>query len=268
MKGKKFIAPGAWFDMVYPADWSEFEDGEGSFLFYNPDKWTGNFRISAFRGNDNYGKECVDLELKENRQSRILRIGKMDCAYSVEQFTEEDGVYENHQWVTGSADVAFEISFAIRAGDPVDVARNIIESLHVRHIGVKYPAEVIPVRLSEILQIDEAFDWVQEEVKQLLKKDFRAEEEDVENMQRLVESGKLNPKKRDAWIALGITLCVILANEVEGMEWRTLVDGNREAPVMVSVDDEMTLIDPMKLVWSRVKAGEKIDLVEIYKEIL
>lgn len=268
MKGKKFIAPGAWFDMVYPADWSEFEDGEGSFLFYNPDKWTGNFRISAFRGNENYGKECVDLELKENRQSRIVRIGSMDCAYSMEQFTEEDGVYENHQWVTGAADVAFEISFAVKAGDPVDVARSIIESLHVRRLGVKYPAEVIPVRLSEILQIDEAFDWVQEEVKQLLKKDFRAEEEDVENMQRLVESGKLNPKKRDAWIALGITLCVILANEVEGMEWRTLVDGNREAPVMVSVDDELTLIDPMKLVWSRVKAGEKVNLVEIYKDIL
>ena len=144
----------------------------------------------------------------------------------------------------------------------------LIESLHVRRLGVKYPAEVIPVRLSEILQIDEAFDWVQEEVKQLLKKDFRAEEEDVENMQQLVESGKLNPKKRDAWIALGITLCVILANEVEGMEWRTLVDGNREAPVMVSVDDELTLIDPMKLVWSRVKAGEKVNLVEIYKDIL
>ena len=108
----------------------------------------------------------------------------------------------------------------------------------------------------------------QEQVKQRLKKDFRAEEEDVENMQRLVESGELNPKKRDAWIALGITLCVILANEVEGMEWRTLVDGNREAPVMVCIDDEDTLIDPMKLVWSRVKAGEKVDLVEVYKEIL
>ena len=124
------------------------------------------------------------------------------------------------------------------------------------------------MRLSEILQIDEAFDWVQDEVKQLLKKDFRAEEEDVANMQRLVESGKLNPKKREPWIALGITLCVILANEVEGMEWRTLVDGNREAPVMVSVDDEDTLIEPLKLVWSRVKAGETVDLVEVYKQIL
>lgn len=36
MQGKKFISPGAWFSMNYPSDWNEFEDGEGSFSFYNP----------------------------------------------------------------------------------------------------------------------------------------------------------------------------------------------------------------------------------------
>ena len=40
MQGKKFISPGAWFSMNYPSDWNEFEDGEGSFLFYNPDVWS------------------------------------------------------------------------------------------------------------------------------------------------------------------------------------------------------------------------------------
>ena len=24
-QGKKYISPGAWFSMVYPADWNEFE---------------------------------------------------------------------------------------------------------------------------------------------------------------------------------------------------------------------------------------------------
>ena len=52
--------------MVYPADWNEFEDGEGSFLFYNPNEWTGNFRISAYKGSATYGKEAVEQELKEN----------------------------------------------------------------------------------------------------------------------------------------------------------------------------------------------------------
>ena len=54
-QGKKYISPGAWFSMVYPADWNEFEDGEGSFLFYNPNEWTGNFRISAYKGDTAYG---------------------------------------------------------------------------------------------------------------------------------------------------------------------------------------------------------------------
>ena len=60
MQGKKFIS------MIYPSDWNEFEDGEGSFLFYNPEVWTGNFRISAYRGADDYGRESVRQELKEN----------------------------------------------------------------------------------------------------------------------------------------------------------------------------------------------------------
>ena len=51
--------------MVYPADWNEFEDGEGSFLFYNPNEWTGNFRISAYKGDTAYGRESVKQELKE-----------------------------------------------------------------------------------------------------------------------------------------------------------------------------------------------------------
>lgn len=67
-------------------------------------------------------------------------------------------------------------------------------------------------------------------------------------------------------MAIGITLCVILTNEVDGMEWRTLVDGNREAPVLLNVATG-ALIDPMKLVWSKVKAGEPCNLAETYQNL-
>ena len=74
-QGKKYISPGAWFSMVYPADWNEFEDGEGSFLFYNPNEWTGNFRISAYKGDTAYGRESVKQEYFghtcENRSSGL-----------------------------------------------------------------------------------------------------------------------------------------------------------------------------------------------------
>ena len=42
----KYISPGGWFSLEYPMGWHEFEDTEESFLFYNPDRWTGN---SAYR---------------------------------------------------------------------------------------------------------------------------------------------------------------------------------------------------------------------------
>ena len=261
---KKYISPGAWFSMEYPAVWSEFEDSEGSFLFYNPDEWTGNFRISAYRSNTaDYGRESVRQELKENASATLVRVGALDCAYSKEMFEEGGEYYTSHIWITGVDDVVFECSFTVRKGESVAEAERVIASLQVRKPGVKYPAELIPVRLSEIYQIDEAYEWVEKTVKDLLKKDFQGVEEDVESMQQVVDRGVIGPKKKDQWLALGITLCVIMANEVDGMEWRTLIDGNREVPVLLNTATGQW-IDPMKLAWSKVKAGEKVNLAEAY----
>ncbi len=264
---KKFISPGAWFSMVYPADWNEFEDGEGSFLFYNPDEWTGNFRISAYKGSATYGKEAVKQELKENISAVSVKVGQLDCAYSKEMFEEEGTYYTSHVWITGMGDIAFECSFTVRKGESAVEAEKVIASLEVRKSDQKYPAEVIPVRLSEIYQINESFEWVSTTVKEQLKKDFQGLEEDIANMQQIVDSGSIGAKKKELWLALGITLCVILTNEVDGMEWRTLVDGNREVPILLNVETN-AMIDPMKLVWSKVKAGQACDLAETYKNLL
>ena len=140
MQGKKFISPGAWFSMNYPSDWNEFEDGEGSFLFYNPDVWTGNFRISAFKGNASYGKDAIRQELKENDSASLVKIGT---------------------------------SFTVPKGGSTKEAEEVIATLEARKEGEKYPAELISVRLSEIYQINEGYEWVVSTVKQELKKDFQ-----------------------------------------------------------------------------------------------
>ena len=106
-QSKKFISPGAWFSMLYPADWNEFEDGEGSFLFYNPSEWTGNFRISAYKGNAMYGREVTRQELKDNPSAVSVKIGSLACAYSKEMFEEEGAYYTSHLWITGVDDVAY-----------------------------------------------------------------------------------------------------------------------------------------------------------------
>ena len=123
------------------------------------------------------------------------------------------------------------------------------------------------MRLSEIYQINEAYVWVSTTVKEQLKKDFQGQEEDIAGMQQIMDSGNIGANKKETWLAVGIALCVILSNEVDGMEWRTLIDGNREAPVLLNMATD-TMIDPMKLVWSKVKAGEPCNLAEVYKNLL
>lgn len=264
IQGKKFISPGAWFTMIYPSTWSEFEDGEGSFLFYNPDVWTGNFRISAFkadaaaRGSINYGREVVKQELKDNPSASLVKVGRLECAYSKEMSQEEGAYYTTHLWITGIDNVAFECSFTVPKGGEVKEAEEVIATLDIRKDGQKYPAEVIPVRLSEVYVINEGYEWTVNTVKKQLKKDFQGLEEDLPKLQQVIDSGVIGKKKED-WLAIGITVCTILTNEIEGLEWMTLIDGNREVPVLQYKDGK--LIDPMKLLWSRVKAGETYKLV-------
>jgi len=265
-QGKKFISPGAWFSMIYPAEWNEFEGGEGAFLFYNPNEWTGNFRISAYKGAAGYGKECILQELKENPSAAKIKIGKLECAYCKEMFEEDGKYYTSHIWITGIENIAFECSFTVPKGSPIEDAEFVLASLDVRQEGVKYPAEIIPVRLSEIYQINEAYEWVETTVKDLLKKDFQGIEEDIASMQQVVDNGNIGRKKKEAWFSLGILLCVILSNEADGMEWRTLIDGNREFPVLLNVATGKW-IDPMKLVWSKIKAGESCNLTETYRDM-
>lgn len=273
IQGKKFISPGAWFSMTYSSDWNEFEDGEGSFLFYNPDVWTGNFRISAYKeeatrpGGMNYGREAIRHELKENPAASLVKVGALECAYSIEMFEEEGTYYTHHIWITGIDNVAFECSFTVPKGEAIREAEEVIASLAVRHDEQKYPQEVIPIRLSEILVVNEGYEWVVDTVKEELKKDFQGIEEDLPKLQQLIDSDLIGSKKKEAWLAVGITICVILTNEVDGTEWMTLIDGNREVPVL-QYKATGQLIDPMKLAWSKIKAGESCIVEESYKNAL
>lgn len=263
----RFVSPGAWFAMNYPADWIEAEDQEETFLFYNPSEWSGNFRISVYQGRHAYGETSVQQELKNNPDVKPVKVGKWLCAYTKEMFEEDGNYYTSHLWLLGQGDLLFECSFAVNKGASPEVAEEIIASLEVRDKNTKYPAEIIPVRVSEICLIDESYEWVSKKVKETLAQDFQGQEEDVQKMQELVNKSVISSKNREAWLAMGITLCVILTNEVDGVEWRTLIDGNREAPVLLHIESG-EWIDPMKLAWSKVKAGKTCNLIETYQELL
>ena len=267
LETKRFIAPGGWFAMQYPNTWSEFEDSTESFLFYNPDVWDGNFRISAYQenGNRQFGLESLRQCLVQNSSASRITIGSFQAAYSEELFEEDETEFITYNWEIAAGSLLIEVSFTTLSSADKAIAEKIITSLEPRDLDKKYPAEVVTVRIAEISEINEAFDWTLQLVKAQLNTDFQGLEEELDKLQQVITSADLSAKKRASWIALGISLCVIMMNEIDGLEWCSLIDGNREAPVLRKKDSE-DFIDPMKLVWSRKKRGEEINVKEIYQE--
>ena len=252
----KFISPGGWFSLECPAAWSEFEDTEESFLFYNPNQWSGNFRISAYKdAAKDYGRQCIAYELKNNPTSCAVKVGEWDCAYSAETFQEEGAWYTTHIWVTGKDDISFECSFTVAKGGERTPAEGILRSLTVR--TGKEGKEIIPIRVLEIGEVNAAFEWVSTTIKKTLTKDFTSQEEDIDKLQKLVDGGKIQANQRTAWESLGLGFGTILENEMDGMTWVTVVDGSKEYAALQFGD---LLIDPASLVWNKIKAKQPLDL--------
>lgn len=273
MQGKKFISPGAWFSLVYPANWNEFEDTEDTFLFYNPDKWTGNFRISAYKAEakapdaQNYGKNAARDELKQNPQAELVKAGTLECAYSKETFQEGGEYYVSHLWITGIDNIAFECSFTVPRGETdVRQAEEIIASLQVRKENAHYPQEIIPIRVLEINEVNEAYEWASSNIKKILKKDFTASAEDIAKIHQVMETGNFKLQQRASWEAFGIAFGAVLVNEIDGMDWVTVIDGNRELAALRFRDTDV-LVYPAALVWDKVRNGEKCDLQKEFEKI-
>lgn len=229
----KYIAPQSWFSLEYPAGWNEFEDSPESFLFYNPNQWTGNFRISAIRGNNNkYAKQCVQAELRENPEAVAVTVGRYNAAYCNETFCENNQWYTTHIWILGADDLAIECTFTVEKGADRTPAENIINSLQIHHRDTLLN-ELIPIRVLEIQRINEAFETVSKLVKKTLSKDFTGKETDLVKLQELVNKKALNSQRGDDMERLGIVFGFILEEEIEGFEWRTLIRGDQEMPVLL-----------------------------------
>lgn len=271
-EGKKFISPGGWFSLIYPNNWYEFEDMENSFLFYNPEKWNGNFRISAYKadmkmpGAETYAKDVLQEELKENTKAYMKKVGNWDCIYSKIIFQEEEFEYTTYLWITGQKNMVLKCSFTVRKGEDIKPAEEIIASLEIREESKCYGKEIIPVRIVEIGRINEAFEWTSSLVKKLLKKDFTGEEGDLDKIQLVIEKGNFKPQQREVWESFGITLGVILVNEIDGMEWVTVIDDGKEYPGLRYRETGFTII-PGQLVWEYVRSGKKFDTTVEFDKI-
>lgn len=259
----KYISPGGWFSLEYPATWSEFEDTEETFLFYNPNQWNGNFRISAYKDTSKkYGHQCIKYELDNNPTSTLVKIGDWDCAYSAETFQEEGAWYTTHIWVTGKDDICFECTFTVSKGNERTVAEDIIRTLIAR--TGRESMEIIPIRILEIGDVNAAFEWVSTTVKKTLTKDFTSQEADIEKLQKLIDSGKIQQNQRVAWENIGLAFGTILENEMDGMTWVTVIDGSKEYPAL---QFGQLLYQPASLVWDKIKVKQPVNLRDEFSRI-
>ena len=262
---KKYISPGGWFSLEYPPGWAEFEDTEDSFLFYNPDNWCGNFRISAYKdASPDYGRQCIGYELKHNPTSVSVKVGTWDCAYSAETFQEGGAWYTTHIWVTGSGNLSFECSFTVPRGGERTPAEAILRTLTVRKTNS--PKEIIPIRVLEIGDVNMAYEWASTTVKKTLSKDFTSQESDLVKLQQIVDGGRLKTDQRQAWESVGLALGVIIENEMDGMEWVSVVDGKQEYPAL-RFRNSSFLVAPGALIWDKVRRRLPVDLRAEYEHI-
>lgn len=263
---KKFIAPAGWFALEYPDNWNEFEDEEGTFLFYNPNHWEGNFRISAFKDTScNYACSVMEEELARSPGAVLRKVGSWECVCVDEVFEEEGTNYRNRLYLFGKDQLSVECSFASAEQQSMEVAERIVSSVEIRDEKHRYPREIIPVRVWEIMQINDAFDWVAQKVKKKLKKDFSGTMADLSRMQILFEDAPML-KKREIQTYLGLTFGVILTNEMDGMEWVTVVDGKREFPAL-QYSGTTVFVDPVMWVMDQIQKGNVCDLQSEFDRI-
>lgn len=263
----KYIAPGGWFSLEYPEGWNEFEDTEESFLFYNPNKWAGNFRVSAFRGEQkSYGKECIAYELQQNKKASLVKVGKWDAAYASQAFVEQGTPYTSHLWVVGCEDLSIECSFTVAQDEPFEVAKQMIESIQLRKPSAKTPREIIPIRVIEIGEINLAFEWASTTLKKMLAKDFTSSEQDLDRIQQVMESGSFKAQQRETWERFGILFGSILINEMEGMQWVTAIDGKLEYPALRFLESDL-IVAPSQWVWNQMKSGAPCNLRQEFDRI-
>lgn len=234
---KKFISPGSWFAFVYPEEWFEFSEEADCFLFYNPEKWDGNFRISAYRdASSSFGDSMMRQALKAPG-AKLTKVGRWETIYNAESFTEQLVEYTTHRWTIGCGQTCVECSFTASVNEHLGVVNALIASLDILQPRDTFHNQYIPVRVSEIDLIESCYATIEDLGMKLFKERFRDFDYNVRLLQRIAQRSELTKQLGpDAGAVMGVTLCALLTESIEGLEWSTFVNGKVEAPVLMYGD--------------------------------
>ena len=263
---KKFISPGSWFAFDYPGEWFEFSEEADCFLFYNPEKWDGNFRISAYRdASSSFGDMMMRQALKTSN-AKLSKVGRWDTIYSAEFFTEQLVEYVTHCWTIGCGQTCVECSFTAPVEEHLGVVNAIIASLEILQPRETFHNKYIPSRVSEVYFIESCYATIEELGMKLFKERFRDLDYNVRLLQKIAQRPELTKQLgADAGAVMGVVLCTLLSENIEGLEWNTFVNGKVEAPVLMY--GTTCVARPMLLFGKQGALLSEVELADVIGEI-
>ena len=265
---KKFISPGSWFAFAYPEEWFEFSEEADCFLFYNPEKWDCNFRISAYRdASSSFGDSMMRQALKASG-AKLSKVGHWETIYSAESFTEQLVEYVTHRWTIGCGQTCVECSFTEEAqfGKAFGMVNALIASLEILQPRDTFHNQYIPVRVSEVDLIESCYATIEELGMKIFKERFRDFDYNVRLLQKLSQRAELAEQLgADAGAVMGVVLCALLTESVDGLEWNTYVNGKVEAPVLMY--GTTCVARPMLLFGKQGELLAEVSMTDIIDEI-
>jgi len=134
----EFTSSNNWFSTKLPKNWSEYEDEEGTYAFFNTDEWSGNLRITPYRWPDDSDKapEYIKDELNDNPNAVAIKIGDWDAAFYSKEAKDDCLIYF---WAMGIRNHLFLCSFTVDKNmvgtEKHDKELNIVENV-LNNIGI------------------------------------------------------------------------------------------------------------------------------------
>ena len=263
---KKFISPESWFAFTYPEEWFEFSEEADCFLFYNPEKWDGNFRISAYRDASSAFGDTMMRQALQTPKAKLLKVGRWETVYTAESFSEQLVEYITHRWTIGCGQTCVECSFTASVDTHLGTANALIASLEILQPKDSFQKQYIPVRVSEVELIESCYATMEELGMKLFKERFRDFDYNVRLLQKIALRPELTKQfGPDAGAVMGVVLCALLTESVEGLEWNTYINGKVEAPVLMYGD--VCVARPMLLFGKQGELLAEVKISDIVEEI-
>jgi hypothetical protein len=146
------------------------------------------------------------------------------------------------------------------------MANAIIASLEILQPKESFRNQYIPARVSEIELIESCYSTIEELGMKLFKERFRDFDYNVRLLQKIALRPELVKQLgSDAGAVMGVVLCALLTESVEGLEWNTFINGRVEAPVLMFGD--VCVARPMLLFGKHGELLAEAKVMDLVEEI-